>query len=113
MNWKDIVKRNPRDSKKVREAQQRKIDRESEREFIPKEPKPSKPKPPEEKPPERLPKEEVARRRALNQPSTSPAGRMRRRRDVPFNPFGQNQAAERNRRRAEAEKERKRKERDD
>jgi len=111
MNWRDIVKRNPRDSKKVRDAQQRKIDRESEREFIPKKPKPSKPKPPEEKLPERLPKEEVARRRALNPPSTY-TPRLRRRRDEPFNPFKNFPKAEENRRKAEEEKERRRKERE-
>ena len=103
MTWEDVLKRNPRDSKKVRDAQQRKIDRESEREFIPKKPKPSKSKPPEEKPPERLPKEEVARRRALNPPSTF-TPRMRRRRDVPFNPFKDFPKAEENRRKAEEKK---------
>jgi hypothetical protein len=103
MTWEDVLKRNPRDSKKVRDAQQRKIDLESEREFIPKKPKPSKSKPPEEKPPERLPKEEVARRRALNPPSTF-TPRMRRRRDVPFNPFKDFPKAEENRRKAEEKK---------
>ena len=110
MNWKDIVKRNPRDSKKVRDAQQRKIDRESEREFIPKKPKPTKVKEPKPLPT----KEEMVRIIEEDKKAREKyTGRTRRRRDVPFNPFGQNQAAERNRRRAEAEKERKRKERED
>ena len=110
MNWEDVLKRNPRDSKKVRDAQQRKIDRESEREFIPKKPKPTKVKEPKPLPT----KEEMARIIEEGKKNTYHAGigRTRRRRDVPFNPFRDNPIAEENRRKAEEEKERRRKERE-
>ncbi len=108
MNWEDVLKRNPRDSKKVREAQQRKIDRESEREFIPKEPKPKKVEEPKPLPT----KEEMARIIEEGKKNTYLAGigRTRRRRDEPFNPFKNFPKAEENRRKAEEEKERRRKE---